>query len=89
MEFEVADVVISLNGRDKGKCFVVISKEENYSMLADGKGRKIETPKRKKNKHIKPDGKIGARLAEKLIANEKITNKELRIALAEYENVRS
>ena len=78
MEFDVADVVISLNGRDKNKRFIIIGREENYSLLADGKGRKLEKPKRKKNKHIKPDGIIEARLAEKFKNGENITNKEIR-----------
>ena len=84
MEFNVADVVISLNGRDKGKRFIIVEKDDIYSLLTDGKGRKLEKPKRKKNKHIKADGVIVAWLAEKLIAGNKITNKEIRKALAVY-----
>ena len=84
MEFNLADVVISLNGRDKGKYFIIVGKEDIYSLLVDGKGRKLEKPKRKKNKHIKADGVITTKLAGKLIAGEKITNKEIRKALAEY-----
>ena len=84
MEYELADVVISLNGRDMGKRFIIVGTEENFSLLADGKGRKLEKPKRKKNKHIKPDGKISSKLKDKLKAGEKVTNKEIRKALAEY-----
>ena len=84
MEYELADVVISLNGRDKGKRFIVIGKEDSYSFLADGKGRKIDKPKRKKNKHIKPDGAIITQLKNKLETGEKVTNKELRRELAQY-----
>jgi len=84
MEIKIADVVISLNGRDNGKCFIVTGKDDNYSFLVDGKGRKLEKPKRKKNKHIKPEGICDARLAEKLIGGEKVTNSEIRRALAEY-----
>jgi len=84
MKYSIADVVISLNGRDKNKRFIIIGTEDNYSILVDGKGRKLEKPKRKKNKHIKPDGVIDAKLTEKLINGENITNKEIRKALAEY-----
>ena len=72
---EEKDVVASLNGRDKGKRFVVIGREEEYVLLADGKGRKVDKPKRKKFKHVSPDGRV-------TIA--KLTNGEIRRALAEY-----
>ena len=68
-------VVVSLNGRDKGKLFVVIGREEEYVLLADGKGRKVDKPKRKKFKHVSPDGRVSV---------AKLTNGEIRRALAEY-----
>ena len=82
--FGKADVVISLNGRDGGKRFLIVETQDDYSMLADGKGRRIEKPKRKKNKHIKLEGTAGDRIAEKLKSGEKITNNEIRRALAQY-----
>jgi ribosomal protein L14E/L6E/L27E len=84
MKIDIADVVISLNGRDKGKRFIVYSKEDNYYYLIDGKGRKLEKPKKKKDKHIKPEGIISDNMAQKLINGDKITNKEVRRVLAEY-----
>ena len=85
---EKADVVISLNGRDGGKRFLVVGSEEGYSMLADGKGRKLEKPKRKKNKHLKLEERITEPIADKLISGEKVTNNEIRRALASYAAVR-
>jgi ribosomal protein L14E/L6E/L27E len=76
--------VISLNGRDASKRFIIVGIEENFSLLADGKGRKLEKPKRKKNKHLIPDGKITSKLKDKLKTGEKVTNKELRRELAQY-----
>ncbi|MDR2600265.1 MAG: KOW domain-containing RNA-binding protein [Oscillospiraceae bacterium] len=78
----IADIVISLNGRDVGKRFLVIEIEDNYSMLADGKCRRYEKPKRKKNKHIRFESKLTGQVAEKLIKGEKVTNNELRKTLA-------
>ena len=80
----VADIVVSLNGRDAGKRFIVIAVEDEYSLLADGKGRRIEKPKRKKNKHIKLKTKADSLTAEKLTAGEKITNNEIRRLLATH-----
>jgi ribosomal protein L14E/L6E/L27E len=84
MNIEIADIVTSLNGRDQGKSFVVISREEEYSFLVDGKGRRLEKPKRKKNKHLILEEKTGERIAGKLTNGEKITNNEIRRALAEF-----
>jgi len=88
MRVEKADVVIPLNGRDEGKRFLVIDAEDEYSRLADGKGRRVEKPKRKKNKHIKVEDKLSGPIAEKLIGGERVTNNEIRRALAGYADER-
>ena len=80
----IADVVISLNGRDEGKRFLIVGTEGEYSMLADGKNRKIDKPKRKKNKHIKLVENIAGPIADKLAQGSKVTNNELRRTLAEF-----
>jgi len=82
MSIEKAEVVIPINGRDAGKRFVVIETEGEYSLLADGRGRRVEKPKRKKNKHVKVEGKLSGPIAEKLIEGEKITNNEIRRVLS-------
>jgi len=84
---QVADIVISINGRDAGKRFIVIETDEVYSLIADGKGRRLEKPKRKKNKHLKFESKAEGQIAEKLQKGEKITNNEIRRFLASYATV--
>ncbi|MCL2170219.1 MAG: KOW domain-containing RNA-binding protein [Defluviitaleaceae bacterium] len=49
---KIGQIVISKAGRDKGQWFVVVGVEGDYALLADGKGRSLEGPKRKKRKHI-------------------------------------
>ena len=80
-----SDIVISLNGRDKDKRFFVLGIEEEYVLLADGKGRRIEKPKRKKLKHVQFEAKSDCRVSEKIRNNEKISNSDLRRALAQYD----
>jgi len=80
----VADIVISKNGRDAGKRFIVIETDNEYSLIADGKGRRYEKPKRKKNKHLDFKDKADSQIAEKLLDGEKITNNEIRRFLAGY-----
>ena len=84
MTIEKADVVISLNGRDGGKRFIVVETEDEYSFLADGKTRKQEKPKKKKNKHLRLESKALSPIAQKLNSSEKVTNNEIRRALAQY-----
>jgi len=79
-----ADIVISLNGRDAGKRFIVIDTDGEYSLIADGKGRRFEKPKRKKNKHLKFEDKADSQIAEKLLGEGKISNNEIRKYLAAY-----
>ena len=81
---DIADVVVSINGRDEGKRFLVIESEDEYSLIADGKGRRIEKPKRKKNKHLKLEDKADGQVAAKLIGGERVTNSEIRRTLAGY-----
>jgi len=85
--YNLADIVVSLNGRDAGKRFVVIGTDKIYSLIADGKGRRYEKPKRKKNKHLKYESVADSYITEKLEKGEKITNNEIRRFLASYAEI--
>ena len=50
-DLTIADVVISVAGRDAGKLFYVLEADETWLSLVNGKDRTIEKPKRKKRKH--------------------------------------
>ena len=84
MEIAKSNIVRSAAGRDKGKLFVVLAVEGEFLLLADGKARKVEHPKRKKRRHVLFVSAEVTRLSEKIISNEKITNSELRRTLAAY-----
>jgi ribosomal protein L14E/L6E/L27E len=84
MEIGLSDIVSSINGRDKDKMFFVVGVDGDYVLLADGKGRRIEKPKRKKTRHTRLEAKNVSRAAERLSSGEKVTNAELRRALSEY-----
>ena len=83
-QIKIADVVTSLNGRDAGKRFLVLETQGEYSFIADGKGRKAGKPKKKKNKHLIPEDEIGPPIAAKILGGEKVTNNEIRRALAQF-----
>ena len=84
MEIAKSNIVRSDAGRDKGKLFVVLSVEGEYLLLADGKSRKVESPKRKKRRHVLFVAADENRLSDKMKSEEKITNSELRRTLAGY-----
>lgn len=84
MNISKSDIIISLAGRDKGKLFYVIDTEDNYVHVADGKGRKLENPKRKKLKHVRRVSRTETRVARKIQNGDKVLNSELRRDLATF-----
>ena len=84
MDISKSDIIESLAGRDKGKLFYVIDTEDNYVVIADGKGRKLENPKRKKLKHVRRVSRTETRVATKILNGDKVLNSELRRDLATF-----
>ena len=84
MDISKSDIIESLAGRDKGKYFYVIDVEENFVLIADGKGRKLENPKRKKLKHVRRVTRTETRVAAKILNGDKVLNSELRRDLATF-----
>ncbi len=52
MEIERGSLVYSIAGRDKGSLFLVLKRDGDFVYLADGDLRRVESPKKKKLKHI-------------------------------------
>lgn len=86
MSFEVSDIVLSKNGRDAGGAFYIIALDGDYAMIANGRGRRLEKPKRKKLRHLSLLKKDDGRTAQKLRRGEKVTNGEIRRALSDMES---
>ena len=78
----IADVVRATAGRDQGKLFYVLTAEDDYLMLVNGKDRTLEKPKRKKRKHTEKVLRAETRVAEKIRSGDKVLNSELRRDLA-------
>ena len=70
-EIRTADIVLSLTGRDRGQL-----------MLANGRARRAENPKRKRRKHVSLQGPCDERTRLKLQSESRLTNSEIRKALA-------
>ena len=81
-DIKISDVVVSTAGRDKDGLFYVIGEEPLYLLLANGKDRSLDKPKRKKRKHVQKVLRSETRVAEKLRRGDKVLNSELRRDLA-------
>ncbi len=84
MDVHQGEFVYASAGRDAGECFIVLSTEENYLYLCDGKSRKVSNPKKKKIKHVKLTGDRDEFIINKLASVGKLTNKEVRYSLMRY-----
>ena len=77
MEYKIGQIVYSKAGRDCGKEFVVVGIEGEYLYLSDGSTRKLESPKKKKLKHIQGSYNVSEEIAEKIL-DKTIENYMLR-----------
>ena len=84
MDISKSDIIESLAGRDKGGLFYVLDVQDGYALIADGRGRKLENPKRKKLKHVRRVSRTETRVAVKILNGDKILNSELRRDLATF-----
>ena len=78
----ISDVVRSTAGRDLDQLFYVIDSDDSYVILANGKDRPLDRPKRKKRKHVQKVLRSETRVASKLMQGDKVLNSELRRDLA-------
>ena len=81
-DFRVSDVVKSTAGRDQGELFYVVKNDGQFLMLANGKDRPLDRPKRKKCKHVAMVLRSETRVAVKIRNGDKVLNSELRRDLA-------
>lgn len=86
-ELEIGQFVKSKAGRDKDRVFLVIGYvDEQFVNIADGDLRKIESPKRKKVKHLIKINRVSDEIKERLENDKKVSNALLRKTL-EKENL--
>lgn len=81
----LGSVVFSRSGRDAGRFYVVTSVvNDEYVTIADGDLRRVDKPKLKKIKHLKPQGDVIVKIADKLAEGKKVFDAEVRSALRAY-----
>ncbi len=82
MDFERGQIVVSRAGHDKGSLYCVMDTDGDFLLLADGKTRKVDRPKRKRRKHAAYAGETGHPALTRFRGGRPIADSELRRALA-------
>ena len=78
MDIVKGSIVRAKAGRDKDKFFVVLDTDGSYAMIADGRRRRVEKPKRKKLIHLAPTKKVYEGLMD--------TNPKIKKILNDFSN---
>lgn len=79
----LGDIVVSTQGRDVGRVYLVVGAEGELLLLCDGKYRRQANPKKKKRKHIRLLS-AAPELKEKLGEGRRLTDSEIHSALKKY-----
>ena len=80
----ISDIVVPLCGRDSGRLMLVVGEEGKFLLLANGKNRRFERPKRKKRRHTEYRAPCDGWTREKLLGPGRLSNNDVRKALALY-----
>lgn len=81
---DLGTIVLSRAGRDSGRLFAVVAAPgENLRLIADGRLRRVDRPKRKKPRHLLKVGESA--LVKDLAVSGGLTNSLLRKELALFE----
>ena len=89
MDIMRGDVVRSLAGHDKDTLYCVVNTDGDFLVLANGKERKLNAPKRKRCKHVQREGTCDRSVFLRLRAEEPVGDNELRKALAAFRDERN
>lgn len=71
----------SLAGHDKGKLYVIVSADESYVYLTDGRIRPLHNEKKKKRIHVQPDYQDSGCCLEDQTISEETQNAKIRKAI--------
>ena len=89
MDIRRGDVVRSLAGHDKDTLFCVVDTDGEFLLLANGKERKLNSPKRKRAKHAQRAGSSDHPVFLRLKSGDTVGDNELRKALAAFRDERN
>ncbi|WP_242984132.1 MULTISPECIES: KOW domain-containing RNA-binding protein [Clostridium] len=68
----IGKIAYSKAGRDKDKGYIIIGKiDDNYVLVADGKKKTINKPKRKRLKHLNLTCEVANEIKDSLLSDER------------------
>ncbi|WP_242865981.1 KOW domain-containing RNA-binding protein [Desnuesiella massiliensis] len=75
----VGNVVYSKAGRDEGNYYIIVGVvDSNYVLLADGKCKKIQKPKKKKIKHLQLTNEVAYDIKESVVNKSYDSDSKIR-----------
>lgn len=81
---KIGEFAKSKAGHDKDQIFIILMIEDEYVYLVDGKSRKLDSPKKKKMKHIQVIHTADAVLQQKLEQGVAVYDEEVKKAIKDY-----
>jgi len=85
MTFEPGRVVISKQGHDKGRLFIVLGQvDDKHVTIVDGDSRKLEKPKKKQTKHLRAKPARCESITDALTQGRQLYNSDIRKALRAF-----
>ena len=83
--FQLGNIVISRQGRDKGCSYVVVGNDKEKILVADGKHKLLAKPKAKNKLHLISTNFVDQELFSKLSNNQKVNDQMIYHTLYEYQ----
>ncbi len=75
----IGTIAYSKAGRDKGNCYIVIEQlDKEYVLLADGRLKTADRPKKKKIKHLNITNEIAVELRGLIMAKDNSLDSAIR-----------
>ncbi|SRR5690554_4472125 len=82
---QIGQIVQILQGRDAGRLAVVIDVlDDRFVLIADGKKRTFDSPKRKNRKHLHFYAEVSGEVKRSIEETGRVTNGKIRFALNKF-----
>jgi hypothetical protein len=82
--FTPGRIVTSKAGHDRGSTYMVVATDQDYVYVADGRLKRVGSPKRKKSIHLQYTGYRDAMLGDRLEAGDVVRDEEIKRSIKMY-----
>lgn len=81
----IGKLATSKAGHDKLQTYVIVDEDKDYVYLSDGRLKPLESPKKKRKKHIQIINTcVEENLLERLVNHQRVLNEEIKYAIKSY-----